>query len=452
MRKKEKNQILEILQTLNEAHVVIRGYISNDDFLNAYALLAECQQTAVGIGEIIEDSEGEDCSSIRLLEDYCETLYQASEDVSKSVSFPKAYKMLDKSLVKVETSVKQDIAIRIEVVFLPYKASMWDSLESVWREANEAPNCDAYVIPIPYFDKNPDGSFREEQYEGDLYPEYVPITRYDEYDFQHRQPDVIFIHNPYDDCNYVTSVHPAFYSKNLKRFTEKLVYIPYFVLGEIDPENEQAIERMRHFCFMPGIINADKVIVQSEKMKQIYVNEYLKAAKENGLRGEHIDREYVEKKISGAGSPKLDRLLRITKEELKIPEDWQRIIRKNDGTDKKIVFYNTSIGALLDHGENMLQKMERVFEIFKENRENVALLWRPHPLLPSTIRAMRPYLWVEYSKIVEKYRRAGWGIYDDSADIDRAVILSDAYYGDVSSVVQLCKKREIPVMILNVEM
>ena len=90
--------------------------------------------------------------------------------------------------------------------------------------AREDSDCDTYVIPIPYYDKNPDGTFREEHYEGKLFPDEVPITRYDEYDFGIRMPDVIFIHNPYDKGNYVTSVHPYFYSKNLKNFTEKLVY------------------------------------------------------------------------------------------------------------------------------------------------------------------------------------------------------------------------------------
>ena len=95
-----------------------------------------------------------------------------------------------------------------------------------------------------------------------MYPDYVPITKYDEYDFEGRRPDMIYIHNPYDNNNYVTSVHPFFYSGNLKKFTDKLVYIPYFVLGEIDPENADAVEGIKHFCITQGVINADKVVVQ----------------------------------------------------------------------------------------------------------------------------------------------------------------------------------------------
>ena len=105
---------------------------------------------------------------------------------------------------------------------------------------------------------------------------------------------------------------------------------------------------------------------------------------------------------------------------------------------------------MLSQDKKMLDKISRVFDIFREYRDEVALLWRPHPLLPSTIRAMRPELWEQYRQIVEQYRREGWGIYDDSVDIDRAVVISDAYYGDESSVVELCKTRRIPVMIQNV--
>ena len=64
---------------------------------------------------------------------------------------------------------------------------------------------------------------------------------------------------------------------------------------------------------------------------------------------------------------------------------------------------------------------------------------------------MRPQLWEEYEKLVEQYRREGFGIYDDTADLDRAIALCDAYYGDGSSLVQLCRKVGKPVMIQCVE-
>ena len=64
---------------------------------------------------------------------------------------------------------------------------------------------------------------------------------------------------------------------------------------------------------------------------------------------------------------------------------------------------------------------------------------------------MRPQLWVEYEKLVKWYKEEGWGIYDDTSDVDRAVVLSDGYYGDFSSVVQVYQKTGKPVMIQNAD-
>lgn len=453
MRKSQIEQIKNILGLLDQAHTAIKKTLETKNAEIALTLLEQAQDSAIQVGGMIEESLGEDFVTVGMLESYCEQIFQTYEMIRQHqpLNINKICKNLHKELIRVENSVKNDIQMRTAAVFLPYKASMWDSLESVWKAADKDPNCDAYVIPIPYFDKNPDGSFKEEHYEGDQYPKDVPITRYDEFDLEGCRPDVIYIHNPYDECNHVTSVHPYFYSKNLKKFTDKLVYIPYFVLREIEPDDQTAIDGMKHFCFTPGTIYAHKVIVQSEKMRRIYINEYRKAAKEMGLSGEHVDRAFLEKKFLGIGSPKLDKVSNTKKEDLEIPKEWLKIIEKPDGSWKRIILYNNSVSALLRHEDAMLRKMEYVFRIFKENTEDVALLWRPHPLIKATIESMRPQLWEEYEKIVRMYREEGWGIYDDTADLDRAIALSDAYYGDRSSVVQLCREAGLPAMVQNVE-
>ncbi|MCI8524251.1 MAG: hypothetical protein HFI62_13750 [Lachnospiraceae bacterium] len=440
-------QTVDMLLKANDA--VARTAASNPQ--GAAEVLMQCQEAAIVLGTHLEEMDGQYASLVQILEDYCENIYQINENLLDENLCRKVSKKIQKQLTKLYSGIKYDMPEdRKEVVFLPYKASMWDSLESVWEAADADENTDAYVIPIPYFDKNPDGSFKEEHYEGDLYPKNVPITRYDTYDLETRRPDVIYIHNPYDECNYVTSVHPYFYSKNLRKFTDKLVYIPYFVLPEIEPDDQEAVDNMKHFCFMPGTIYADQVIVQSEKMRTIYIDEYRKAAKEMDLLYEHVDRSFLEKKFLGLGSPKLDKVSNTKKENLEIPAEWLKVITRPDGSWKKIVFYNTSVSALLHHDEKMLRKMESVFEMFKKNQEEVALLWRPHPLIQATIESMRPRLWKEYKALVEKYRQEGFGIYDDSADMDRAVVVSDAYYGDRSSVVQLYARIKKPVMMQDV--
>ncbi|MCI9336290.1 MAG: hypothetical protein HFH93_01925 [Lachnospiraceae bacterium] len=446
MRKAQKQQAEDFIKVLGEAHDEIRKAIEKKNISAAMSLLADCQDGAIALGNLIESSEGEDFPTTALLETYCEQVYRLYEDLEKGlpIGAGKAYKGLRRQLFKIDSSVKNEIRVRTEAVFLPYKASMWDSLESVWKAADEDPDCDAYVIPIPYYDKNPDGSFRELHYEGGEYPKDVPVVWYEDYDFETRRPDMIFIHNPYDDCNIVTSVHPFFYSKNLKTFTEKLVYIPYFILGEIDPENREELKAIEKFCLVPGVAYADEVIVQSEDMRQAYINVLTEF-----MSGQGRSRGYWERKILGLGSPKVDKVLNTRKEELEIPEEWMKVIRKPDGSWKKIIFYNTTVTALLQYNEQYLVKMRDVFRIFYEMRDEVVLLWRPHPLFGATIESMRPQLGEEYKRIVEAYRKECWGIYDDTSDMDRAVCLSDGYYGDWSSVMHLCQKVGIPIMTQN---
>lgn len=443
MRKHQQNQILDIIATLNEANAEIKRLFLCGEISSVLELLRECQNGVVQIGEFIERIEGEGTQTVTLLEEYHESLYSIGMGIETvDTSF---IKHLKKQLLFIENSVRTELAQnKIEVVFLPYKASMWDSLESIWLAAKADSQCDVYVIPIPYFDKNPDGSFREMHYEGKHYPEYVHVIDYKQYDFEGRRPDVVFIHNPYDDRNYVTSVDPFFYSRNLKKFTDNLVYVPYFIMAEISPNDQEAVERVEHYCTVPGVYNADKVIVQSENIRKIYVDVLTKVTSKDM-------KKHWESKVLGLGSPKVDKVLNTKKEDLDIPEDWLKIIQKPDGSWKKIVFYNITVGTFLKSGEKMLDKIEDVLAVFEMNKEELALLWRPHPLIKSTLISMRPQLWKRYRKIREQYIQEGWGIYDDTADMDRAVVLSDAYYGDQSSVLQLYKMTDKPIMIQNTE-
>lgn len=445
MRIAQKKMALEFIHTLYQAHDQIKNMINKNKLDSARDMLEQCQEGAIHLGELIEKSEGEDGVTIELLEDYCENIYKVHTTLGTNENIGKLIKIIHKQLVQIENSIKNDIQQRLEVVFLPYNASMWDSLESVWKAADADQNCDPYVIPIPFYNKYPDGSFKEEYWEGDKYPDYVPITSYKDYDLEERHPDMIFIHNPYDDCNAVTSVHPYFYSRNLKELTDQLIYIPYFMLDEISPYDNSAIEGIQHFCSVPGVLNSDKVFVQSENMKQIYVSALTKLLGENTY-------EYWSNKIEGTGSPKQDKLLNTKQEELQIPENWLNIIQKPDGSYKKVVFYNISIGSLLENGKKMLAKIENVFSIFKENKDEIALLWRPHPLIEDTLMAMRNQLWERYKIIREEYIQEGWGIYDDSADLDRAIVISDAYYGDKSSVLSLYKQTGKPAMLQSFDL
>lgn len=131
------------------------------------------------------------------------------------------------------------------------------------------------------------------------------------------------------------------------------------------------------------------------------------------------------------------------KNEKIFPDNWREIIQ-----GKKVILYNTSVGGMLSGREKHVEKMKWVFQVFQEHPE-IVLWWRPHPLELSTIQSMLPGLEEQYRELRRRYQEEYVGILDESADLHRAIAISDAYYGDWSSVVQLYKAAKKPVLYEN---
>ncbi len=432
-RKKDLIQMIAILEETNQ-----RTKTADTDMLELMRNeFIECQSIAIDLGTYLETLDIDTRPIVELLEDYCETLYQQSEHINDASSCRKLCKKINKLLNQVKNAIKYDLpAGKKEIIFLPYKAAMWDSLESIWQAARKDESCNAYVIPIPYFDKSADGSLGAMHDEREAYPDYVPVISWNEYHIEEHRPDIAYVHNPYDDWNYVTSIHPDFFATRLKKNVGRLVYIPYFTAAKNRVDS--------HLCVLPVTILADKVIVQSEPVRQVYINELKKAEKENRI----IKVKNIDERIIALGSPKYDkaRSFSSVKNE-SIPPEWVNLIYKANGHRKNVVFYNASLAVLLRENDKVILKMERVFRIFQNIREDVVLLWRPHPLFLTTLQSMRPDLESKYRKLIEMYNKMHWGIFDDSDQFARAVHVSDFCYGDPSSVVDVFQATGKGVMI-----
>lgn len=418
MRKAQKQEILNFIDSLHQAHEEIKGALKQKNYVLAQNMLSECQEFAVTLGENIEQLEGEGHITVSFVEQYCETLFCVFQDLNnRSVNENKEYKVLRKQLLKVENSVRNDIQIRKEIVFFPYKASMWDSLESVYLAAKEDSECDAYCVPIPYYDLNPDHSFGKMHYEGKDYPRDIEVVDWTAYNLEERKPDAIYIHNPYDDWNHVTSVHPRYYSSNLKKYTDLLVYIPYY-------STSGGMNEAQSLC--PAYIYADYIVIQAPKFR------------------DYFDERIPDKKFLPFGSPKFDRVIRKCQNPPLPPAEWKE---KLEG--KKVYFYNTSISGMLADTENFLRKIMYVFNTFK-GRADSCLLWRPHPLLESTFRSMRPQYLPVFEALKKLFLERNAGVYDDTPDITDSIALCDAYIGDAgTSVTSLFGIAGKPVFILN---
>lgn len=413
MRKQIKKQIIELLGTLNGALHYIKVTKRNDEGF----ILDDC---LLCLDTICKSLNGKDSSESFIFDKargMALILERARNYTGNSKEFRKKLFDLLRELSLIRNAIKK-IQPRLEIVFLPYKASMWDSMESIWQASKKDEHCDAYVIPIPYYDMNQNRAATRLHYEGGLFPEDVPIVDYRQCGLAERRPDVIYIHNPYDGYNRVTSVAPDFYSEKLKQYTDMLVYVPYDVLPDLVGE---------HMCQMPGVINADRVIVQSERVKSVYAK-YVPADK-----------------VLALGSPKIDKVLWTQLHKPKMPKSWDEIAR-----GRKLILYNTHLTPLMLSGGNVCKKLRYVFSCF-EGRNDVCLLWRPHPLSQATMESMNPEPLSEYMRLVDDYKRSGVGIYDDTADVHRAIALSDAYYGDDSSLIPMYGVTGKPIMMQDID-
>ena len=326
MRKRQKDQVIELLNTMLDGGAELLQATSVEDKM---ALLEDCQEAAIQMGEAIEAAEGEGTQAVACLEMYCEELYLISQSFDAEDTLEQTANHITemKKLLWATKKEVESFENTIEMVFFPYKASMWDSLESIWIAANKDPRCHAVVVPIPYVDRNPDGSVKEEHYEINLYPEEVPVVDYRDYNLDEEKPDVAFIHNPYDANNLVTSVHPDYYSYNLKPKVGKLVYVPYFALpGNLD----------KNYSDFSAYHYVDYIVTQTpEHRKSFPVN-------------------LPDEMFLPFGSPKFDAIIRKCKNPKPVPAEWKK---KMEG--KRVFFYNTSLRCAIGEPEDYLKKNGR---------------------------------------------------------------------------------------------
>lgn len=384
--------------------------------------LAEYQSAVVAVGEIVDRTgDGEEQKKlIGLLEEHCEEAYCLYMAIAQGEGDGRECCQALCNSYDLIAEMLRVYPVELEVLFLPYKFSMWDSLESIYLAARADTRCKAVVMPIPYLEKNApereqtEAAEEEWRYEGAAY-EGIPIVDYHTYDLGEHRPDIIYFHNPYDQYNLVTAVAPAYYSAELKKYCRKLVYVPYFYVGVKMPESHLRL---------PAYEAADVLVLPSREAV------------------EQMRRFIPAKKLLPLGSPKLDRMI-AWKHRKEMPKDWSKMIG-----NRRTVLYNVSIGSLLKNGIYTLRKMRYVFEYF-QGQEKLVLWWRPHPLLKSTLKSMRPELLESYEELEREYLQKHIGIYDTTPDSNKAVAATDAFLGDHSSLANLYGITGKPVFYLD---
>jgi len=316
---------------------------------------------------------------------------------------------LDEQVRELQRTLMEEIQPKLNVVFFPYKASMWDSLESIYEASAADSDCVSRVVPIPYYQLSGNGDIPT--YEGSLFPPHIPITHYNDYILENEQPDIIYVHNIYDQYNTLTRVHEQYFTENLKSFTGMLVYVPYHISSFIPPTEGES----NRAYSLPTVKNVDKIVLMNENLK--------KSAIKDGIPSE---------KLLVLGSPKLDAMVKALKADVDYPDEWKEKI-----AGKTVYLINT---GCLYFAEQTYVKLERLIEFFNIPRmaENSIVIWRPHPLTTISIMKYVPSFLEYYLNLTENLIKGGNPYYsqvimDESANYFPALKAADVLIsGDAS--------------------
>ncbi len=337
-------------------------------------------------------------------------------------------------------SVKKDDDLK-DIVFIPFAYKHWKYMKKMYDHYAEKDDWRVWVLPVPYYYKAWDGSLSDEVFDTDTYPEELYLQDYREVDLESFHPDVIVIQNPFDEWNGTYSVHPSFYSSVLKGYTDRLVYIPFFVTDDFVKEQEREYTNMDAYVCMPGVINSDRVILPTDTLKQTYtdkITEFIGADDED---------------VCAA----LDRKIEVCPQYVYSKEDEAVEIAADeddiDSTGKKTLVYFLTVSFLAEHGMKAIEKINRNLETFGENSDRIRVLWVTQ-CIRDNLDHIDKQVANGFREAVKDFETMGIGEFIEdmpTSENDRYARMCDAYYGDPSSMALRFYYRHKPVMLENAD-
>ena len=106
MKREEKKKALEFVETLGDAHKIIERIAGEGNDQQAKELLAQCQEGAIALGELIEAKASEHVDIVTLLEDYCEDVWQLYDALDQKMEIETK---LQKQIEMVGERIQQEI-------------------------------------------------------------------------------------------------------------------------------------------------------------------------------------------------------------------------------------------------------------------------------------------------------------------------------------------------------
>lgn len=414
----------EIKKLFSQAKELVQFTPKKSD--NFAEIFGSIQQLATELGTLIEATKGKSSPTTRsvipVLENLCEQVYISNQNITENNNFS-SLTCIDRILDNLSVELDKNLFCRKEVLFLPVGPIEWNALDAIYKEISQDPDIDIFVVPLPLMMKDCYGNITCTQNEinaiigKENYPKYLNLTDYNIFDLALHCPDRIYIQNPYDAENTCLTVPPQFYSKNLILYTPDLIFTPIGKTSEFSTDDITDQTSMDFYVPMPGLVHADRIILQSENIKQNYIEKLTAWAGEN-------TRDYWRSKIDVH------------------PKENGDIVSFQE--KKKILFCISSY-EYYEHKCCFDVALNQRFTIFNDQIGHVEVSLFIYP--PCNKSGISTDFFLEVEKLAKEF--ALKILPYSKADFNSIVSSFDAYYGSVSPLVPMFIEQKKPVMIAN---
>lgn len=381
--------------------------------------LINAQQLSIDLGTLIEEIKGEGHLCIPYIEKYCEDIFYVFSLLESGLNTSDLLQSLNNlnvSFEQMNESILSNLLKRKEVVFLPFKGAYWNSLKPFYTKYLQDSDYDVYVIPLPYYYKEYDGTLSNEQYDLSAYPDDLPIIPYVNFSLEYHHPDTIFIQNPYDEFNASTSIHPDFYCKIIRNYTDELIYVPWFNKCEFNiVKDPRSYKNMEFYAITPGVLYSDKIYLFSQIEKDNYISLF------SSKFGKH-EADFVSKKITVVD-----------------------LCASSFSHSHKSILYFLEVGPVCQNIDCFIEKTTQNLALL--NNSEIKPYFSFSTSLIDSLKKFYPEIATEFLSIVQ----------NTDCFLDPAIInLSqefinqfDAFYGDAGSLATAFSHYHKPVMIQN---
>lgn len=326
-------------------------------------------------------------------------------------------------------SVKKRVLDRREVLFVLTGPDRLSSILKYYKKECLRDDTDIYVVPVPYLIKDPLGNVISDEEEAASllpYDEYLKFVKrehlceYYMYEPSLHCPDEIYIQDPYDGENPLLTIPPQYYAENLRRYTDRLIFVQFGKTADFGPEDVTDQVNMKHYVTSPGVVYSDEVYIYSKKIKEQYVNCLIKFAGEETKK--------------------------IWEERIKVTDMSENSEEKKS---KKRIMYCIGANEMFEYGEKVTDALLDRFKTFLDASDGINV---GVTLFPDDRK--------EWTNANSRIASKVFKVIDDAASKDNVEVVSfegqtyeeaaagyDAYYGSPSPYVLMFTQAKKPAML-----